>query len=197
LETRYILVKDMELRAKKKDGGATKIEGYAAVFNQLSEDLGGFREQIHAGAFSDVLTNDVRALLNHDPNLILGRTVAGTLNLAEDSRGLLAEITLPDTSVARDLVVSMERGDINQMSFSFTVTRDGQAWAKDGEGPWIRTIKKVARLYDVAPVTYPAYPQTEAALRSLEAWEKEHAPPPTKRDHMRAARALRLLSLDV
>lgn len=168
-ETRQFKVQ--ELRLQRTDGGPTKITGHAAVFGVLSEDLGGFREQIQAGAFSDVLTNDVRALFNHDPNLILGRTVSGTLKLAEDPTGLAIEATIPDTSYARDLVISMERGDVDQMSFAFTVSREGEAWARDGTGPWIRTIKKVSRLYDVSPVTYAAYPQTDAALRSLESWQ--------------------------
>lgn len=164
-----------ELRVARADGEPIRVRGYAAVFGQLSEDLGGFREQIQAGAFADRLSDDVRALVNHDPNQVLGRTVAKTLALSEDTRGLAVDITLPDTQVARDLAVSMERGDVSQMSFAFTVGRDDQAWQRDGAGPWVRTIKRVARLYDVSVVTYPAYAQTEAALRSLEAFQAEQA----------------------
>lgn len=177
-------------------GEPTKIVGHAAVFGQLSEDLGGFREQIQAGAFADVLTNDVRALVNHDSNLILGRTKSGTLRLAEDSTGLAAEIAIPDTSFARDLVVSMGRGDVTQMSFAFTVDPEGETWTRDGTGPWIRTITKVARLYDVSPVTYPAYPQTEAALRSLDVWQRAHTAPPAHQldaEHRRMRLHLRSL----
>lgn len=166
-----------EFRISRADGQPLKIEGYAAVFNMLSEDLGGFREQLSAGAFSEVLNDDVRALFNHDGSYILGRTRAKTLRLWEDSKGLGTEIILPDTQVARDLAVSVDRGDVTQMSFQFTVTREGQAWAKDGDGPWIRTIKRVARLYDVSPVTFPAYPETEAALRSLKAYQASVTPP--------------------
>jgi HK97 family phage prohead protease len=185
-----------ELRVARADGEPIRVRGYAAVFGQLSEDLGGFREQIQAGAFSDRLSDDVRALVNHDPNQVLGRTAAKTLTLSEDLRGLAVEITLPDTQIARDLSVSMERGDVTQMSFAFTVGREDQAWQRDGAGPWVRTIKKVSRLYDVSVVTYPAYPQAEAALRSLEAWQAEQsagAVPPLAAH----VRRLRLRELDL
>lgn len=169
-----------QLRVSRTDGEPVRVRGYAAVFNQLSEDLGGFREQIVAGAFSERLADDVRALINHDSNLVLGRTGPKTLSMSEDTHGLAVDIVLPDTQFARDLAVSMERGDVSQMSFAFTVAADGQAWQRDGTGPWIRTIKRVARMYDVSVVTYPAYPQTDAALRSLEEWQRSHdATPPS------------------
>lgn len=163
---RRILCK--EVRAEAGADGKPMIRGYAAVFNQLSEDLGGFREQLSVGAFSDAMANsDVRALVNHDPNQVLGRNKAGTLTMREDAAGLYVEVTPPDTQVARDLITSMQRGDINQMSFAFTVAREDQTWTRDGTGPWLRTIKKVSRLYDVSVVTYPAYQQTTAAARAL------------------------------
>lgn len=166
---RRILCK--EVRAESGADGKPLIRGYAAVFNQLSEDLGGFREQISTGAFSEAIGNsDVRALVNHDPNIVLGRNKAGTLTMREDAAGLYVEVTPPDTQAARDLITSMQRGDINQMSFAFTVTKDDQTWTRDGTGPWLRTIKRVSRLYDVSVVTYPAYQQTNAAARAL----KEH-----------------------
>lgn len=150
-------------------GDKPTIRGYAAVFNTLSEDLGGFREQISTGAFADAVTSsDVRALINHDPNLVLGRNKSGTLTMREDGTGLYAEITPPDTQAARDLVELMKRGDVSQMSFAFTVGKEDQAWTRDGSGPWLRTIKRVNRLYDVSVVTYPAYPATSAAVRALE-----------------------------
>lgn len=157
-----------EVRLDSADGKPT-IRGYAAVFNQLSGDLGGFREQLSQGAFTDALqTSDVRALINHDSNLVLGRSTSGTLTMREDSTGLSVEITPPDTQAARDLVELMRRGDVSQMSFAFTVAKEDQQWKRDGEGPWIRTIKRVKGLYDVSVVTYPAYPQTSAAVRALE-----------------------------
>lgn len=166
-EIRAFTLDEVRIEARE-DGAGQRIVGHAAVFNLLSEDLGGFREQIAAGAFKDAIsTDDVRALFNHDDNFVLGRNKANTLALAEDDKGLRTVIELPDTQFARDLAVSMARGDINQMSFAFQVRREDQDWEKTGEGPWIRTIKRVARLWDVSVVTYPAYPQTDAAVRAL------------------------------
>ena len=163
-----------ELRVDAAEGMAAKISGHAAVFDQLSEDLGGFRERIAAGAFAATLqTADIRALFNHDANMILGRNKAGTLRLKEDLTGLAIEIDPPDTQVARDLVVSMKRGDISQMSFGFYTVND--KWQKiDGE--WIRTLLE-AELFDVSPVTYAAYRQTDVAVRALAAAIAAAAPP--------------------
>src|SRR5690606_29136668 len=108
------------------------ISGHAAVFDTLSEPMWGFREKIAPGAFDDVLEDDVRALFNHDPNFILGRTRSGTLKIAVDMRGLQYEIDPPDTQPARDLIVSMERGDVSQSSFAFIVAEDD--WDEDESG---------------------------------------------------------------
>lgn len=162
-----------ELRIEAREGEARRIIGHAALFNSLSEDLGGFREQIAPGAFKDAIEqDDVRALFNHDPNFILGRNRANTLKLNEDARGLAIEIIPPDTQAARDLMISMERGDVTQMSFGFAVRPNGQNWGKDDEGKVVRTLTKL-RLFDVSPVVYPAYPQTDVAVRSLTAWRAE------------------------
>jgi uncharacterized protein len=164
---RRILCK--EVRVENGEGDKPVIRGYAALFNQLSEDLGGFREQLATGAFGEAMANsDVRALINHDANLVLGRNRAGTLAMREDATGLYVEIAPPDTQAARDLVEVMRRGDVNQMSFAFTVAKEDQTWTREGTGPWLRTIKRVARLFDVSVVTYPAYPQTNAAVRALQ-----------------------------
>lgn len=161
---------DAETRAVKPHAwrtesleGIQRIVGYAAMFNVWSEDLGGFREMIKPGAFQGALLNDVRALVNHDPSLILGRTSSGTLFLNEDDIGLRVEIALPDTSYARDVVASVQRGDMDQMSFAFSVKRDD--WMLSGD-QIRRTILEIERLYDVSLVTYPAYPQTSAVVRS-------------------------------
>ena len=125
----------------------------------MSEDLGGFREVIKRGAFDSVLTNDVRAYFNHDPNYILGRTGAGTLKLSTTEKGLRYVLDVPDTSAGRDLVVSMQRGDITQSSFAFQVEKD--SWHTDSSLGEIRTIESVKRLYDVSPVSLPAYPDAD------------------------------------
>lgn len=151
----------------RSDDGENRISGYAAKFNTLSENLGGFREQINTGAFDNVLTNDVRALFNHNPSLILGRTTAGTLTLETDTSGLRYHIDPPDTQAARDLMKSIERGDVTQSSFAFRV--DDDDWQEDEDGRLIRTIKTYKRLYDISPVTYPAYPDTSVAMRGLNA----------------------------
>ena len=146
-----------------------RVKGYAAVFDRASEDMGGFIEYIAPGAFDEALAaaDDVRALYNHNPDMLLARTSSGTLSLTQDQTGLGVDFSLPDTSVGRDLAVSLERGDVSQMSFAFTVAQD--KWEERDDGPAIRTITQVARLYDVSPVTYPAYPDTSVALRSRDA----------------------------
>lgn len=169
----------IELRAASS--ASPMISGHAALFNSASELLCGcFREVILPGAFTDALaTSDVRALFNHNPDNILGRTSAGTLRLKEDDTGLAIEIDPPDTTVGRDLLTSMKRGDIKEMSFGFTIGEDGDEWARDpdGSGNWTRTIRKVERLFDVSPVTYPAYPETDCAVRSLEQAKARTEPP--------------------
>ncbi len=151
---------DMEIRAV--EGQPSSLVFYPAVFNSLSEEMWGFREKIMPGAFSKALSMDVRALFNHDPNYVLGRNKANTLTLNEDERGLKAEVIPPDTQWARDLMISVKRGDISQGSFSFKATDEEWDYASI---PMQRTIKE-AKLYDVSIVTYPAYPQTSIQVRS-------------------------------
>lgn len=161
-----------ELRIESRDGVLPKIRGHAAVFNELSEDLGGFRERIAPGAFSEsVKRDDIRALFNHDPNFLLGRNRAGTLELSEDATGLEVIIDPPDAQFARDLLVSIERGDISQMSFGFRTLLD--EWEFQG-GVAVRTLREV-QLFDVSPVTFPAYPQTDVAARAMNAWREQNA----------------------
>jgi len=143
--------------------------GYAAVYNSIADIGGYFNEQIAPGAFDGTLGGDIRALFNHDTAHVLGRTIAGTLRLASDDRGLAVEIDMPDTAMARDLAVSMTRGDISGMSFGFNVTK--QTW--DESGPVIlRTIESV-ELFEVSIVTFPAYDATDVAVRSLEQYKRE------------------------
>lgn len=165
-----------ELRAITDEQGLRHIVGYAAVFDTLSEDLGWFREKIQKGAFSETIKNDdIRALKNHNDDYVLGRNRSKTLSLSEDDHGLKIDIIPPDTQWARDLMVSIERGDIDQMSFGFrTLTDDWNL--QDGKD--VRTLIKV-RLFDVSPVTFPAYPDTEVGLRSLEEHHKKSNSPPS------------------
>lgn len=161
----------VEMRVKEPSIGkkSATMEGYAANFNSLSEDLGGFRELLMPGCFADALkTSDIRALFNHDPNYVLGRNMAGTLRITEDEKGLRFEIDPPDTTYSRDLQVSMGRGDISQCSFGFRIAENGDAWRKEPDGTYLRTILKVDRLYDVSPVTYPAYASTSCTVRSFD-----------------------------
>lgn len=159
----------MEFRADENK--PHQVTGYGAMFDTLSENLGGFREKIAVGAFDDVLQDDVRALINHDPNLILGRTNSNTLGISVDVLGLRYNIDMPATSYGDDLMVSLKRGDITQSSFAFSVEKD--SWDEDDDGRIVRTIEKIKRLFDVSPVTYPAYPDTTVAARTLTAHQQD------------------------
>lgn len=152
-----------ELRVSREDGSPAKIVGHAAVFHKLSEELWGFREKIAPGAFLKTLDADVRALWNHDVNHVLGRTRNKTLVLREDEVGLHSEIIPPETQMARDVLTLIERGDVTQMSFGFRTLR--QEWDASGDDLPIRTLLEV-ELFDVSPVTFPAYPDTDVAVRS-------------------------------
>lgn len=170
---------DLKLRADG-DNEPGKVSGYAAVFNSESEDMGWWtevREIIAPGAFDDADMSDVRALFNHDSNMLLARTSSGTLQLSIDKTGLKYEFKLPDTTVGRDLREMLRRGDVSQSSFGFTVKKQSWSEEKDERGEvirMVRTIEKIDRLFDVSPVTYPAYPDTQVALRSLEQWKAEY-----------------------
>ncbi|MGL5344884.1 MAG: HK97 family phage prohead protease [Plesiomonas sp.] len=169
-----------EIRAEGDESTGIKIVGNAAVFNKRSANLGGFVEVIAPGAFDDVLNDDVRGLFNHERNFVLGRSKSGTLKLSIDDTGLRYEITPPDTQTVRDLVIEpMKRGDISESSFAFRIAPNGDRWDEDEQGVYVRTVLKVSRLYDVGPVTYPAYPDATAeATRSLQQWKesKENLP---------------------
>lgn len=163
-EQRVYTLADVEIR-EAEDGEPPVIQGYAAVYNAKSEDLGGFREIIRPGFFKPVLNDDVRALFNHDSNYVLGRNTAGTLGLTETERGLQVTVVPPDTVWANDLLVSMRRGDVNQMSFGFRVGQEN--WQRDDEDYPLRELITADRLFDVSVVTYPAYPQTSAEARAI------------------------------
>jgi len=150
----------------RKEGDPKTIVGHAAVFNR-TDGPDWFREMIEPGAFrNSIEIDDIRALFNHNPDLVLGRNKAGTLKLEEDDEGLRMEITPPDTQVGRDLMTSIGRGDISQASFAFVAT--GEELRDIGDEKDVRVITK-ATLYDVSPVTYPFYEATDVSLRGVEA----------------------------
>lgn len=150
----------VEVRAITGDDGRRVIEGRAIVYDAWSEDLGGFREMLVPGSAN--LTSDLLALFDHDTSMVLGRTSSGTLEAHDDGSGVVMRAFPPDTSWARDLLVSMDRGDIRQMSFRLRVNED--EWnVVDGE------VQRVIRDMDVdelSVVSMPAYPQTSANARS-------------------------------
>jgi len=163
-ERRYL---SREVRA---DAGKRTIKGYASVFNTLSDNLGGFVEQIAPGAFSRCLSTnpDVRCLVDHLPSSILGRSTAGTLRLREDNVGLAIECDMPDPTLGNDTLESIRRGDLREMSFGFICVDED--WSALPDGTKLRTVSD-ADLFDVSVVTYPAYKSSSVgvarSLRSL------------------------------
>jgi len=171
---------------EERADGPPRIVGYASVFFDGSPDTQyelweGAVERIMPGAFARAIEeDDSRALFNHEPDNLLGRTSADTLSLSEDKRGLRYEIIPPDTTIGRDVTEMVRRGDLQGSSFAFTTT--DEEWRKE-DGVMIRELRGV-KLYDVGPVTYPAYEGTTTGLRaagsdearaSFEAWQKKQA----------------------
>lgn len=169
-ETRLI---GLGIEARADEPAPVTLTGYAAVFGAETVIGEFFREVVEPGAFTAALArpDDVRALVNHDASLILGRNTAGTLRLSVDARGLRYELDLPDTTYARDLAASVARGDVSQSSFGFRVVED--SWERPSvstELP-LRRIRNV-ELFDVSPVTYPAYDTTSVSTRARDLAEQ-------------------------
>lgn len=161
---------DLEIRAATDDQ-PRQIIGHPIVYNRWSEDLGGFRERVMPGAVRKTIAEaDIRALFNHDPNFILGRNKSGTLRLIDEPSKLRMELTPPDNDTINHLVISpMERKDLTQMSFGFRAVADEwrePATAIKKDGLWERDLLEL-KLFDVSPVTFPAYTQTDVHVRSL------------------------------
>lgn len=165
-ETRTGLMR--EVRVAKSDDGSHTVSGYAIIYNSPSVDLGGFVEYVAPGALSRTLTEnpDVLCLRDHKPELLLGRTTAGTLILEDDHIGLRFTCSLPNTSAANDLAESLQRGDIDACSFMFSCRND--TWSQDSQGNITRTLLDID-LDEVSIVSFPAYPDTSAALRTAPA----------------------------
>lgn len=168
-ETRNV-AGDVELR-EVEGGGGMRIVGYAAKFYRNSDPgteyelWRGAKERIMPGAFDDAVAgDDVRALFNHDSSMILGRSKSGTLRLSVDEVGLRYEVEPADTSVYRDVAQHLSRGDVDGSSFQFSIPSDGERWSNEN-GVEVRQITKV-KLYDVGPVTFPAYASATSGLRS-------------------------------
>lgn len=150
----------------REDGESKTIEGYFAVFNSIYELWPGETESVAPGAFKNTLAGDIRALVNHDTTLVLGRTAAHTLELREDERGLWGKITInPNDSDAMNLYERVKRGDVSQCSFGFDIVSQDTEIHEDGSVHW--TIKEV-RLYEVSCCTFPAYESTSIFARSAE-----------------------------
>lgn len=191
IERRFLTSPAAKIEGDEK---TKRIGGHASVFFDGSpstefELWPGVFERIMPTAFDRALAerDDVVALVNHDDSMILGRTLSGTLRLSKDTRGLKYEIDPPDTTIARDTLVSLERGDLSGASFAFTVSPSGQRWFQDGDRE-IREITSVDRLFDVSVVTFGAYQAADSGLRRAEgvaevraardAWKASQPPAP-------------------
>jgi len=155
---------DVELR--EEDETLTAV-GYASVWDRLSQNLGGFVERVLPGSFRSTLKqSDVRALYNHEPDHLLGRSGNGTLTMEEDDVGLRYSIALPKTQLGRDVAELLRRGDLVGSSIGFRVINGGEYWGETPDGYPLRSITEVS-LRDLGPVTFPAFSDTSASLRSL------------------------------
>ena len=161
-KSRQMRSRGTEFRAAEQDG-QKYIEGYFAVFGGVYELWPGATESVDPHAFDDTLGGDIRALINHDTTLVLGRTKAGTLELKVDSRGLWGRIRVNQADGdALNLYSRIERGDVDQCSFGFEILEEETEWRDDGSVHW--TIKRV-KLYEISPVTFPAYEDTSVSAR--------------------------------
>jgi HK97 family phage prohead protease len=175
-ELRYMPFEEWELREEANK--PPKLVGYASVFNQEAEIFGLWREKVAPGAFKRTIAQaDIRALWNHNTDLVLGRNKANppTLSLKEDDHGLKVEIIPPDTQAGRDAVTSIKRGDVSQMSISFQIVKQEWFTPDDKKVLPLRTISEM-KLFEVSPVTFPAFEQTTISARSVMEPETENDP---------------------
>jgi HK97 family phage prohead protease len=170
-ETREFRVAVGALEERASEDGRISMRGYAYRFNELSQDLGGFRERIVPGAGAPSLRqNDVYATFNHNSSALLGRTSSGTLRVGEDREGGWYEIDLPNTTVGRDVAELLKRGDLQGSSFTFRVLDGGQRRAENDDTETGLPIREITAMdvRELGPVTNPAYLSTQASLRSIE-----------------------------
>lgn len=151
----------------REDSEDLTIEGYFAVFNSNYDIFAGATESIAPGAFAEALSGDVRALVNHDTTLVLGRNKAHTLELREDERGLWGRVRInPNDSAAMDLYERVKRGDVDGCSIGFDIADEETEFRDNGDVHF--TIKKVSPLYEVSCCTFPAYQETNISARSAQ-----------------------------
>ena len=163
--TRSVFDAEIELRSDGEGGEKKSLRGYAAKFDSLSVPLFGFREKIKRGAFKESLKdNNVRALWNHNTDIVLGSTKNGTLRLEEDDKGLRFDLDLPETQAGRDAAITVSRGDVEGMSFAFGVQKE--EWDESDPKDVIRTLIKLD-LHEVSPTAFPAYTKTSVVARSV------------------------------
>ena len=162
-ENRQLRTASTEFQTRE-DGENLFIEGYFAVFNS-NYDLGfGMSESIAPGAFTETLADDIRALVNHDTTLVLGRTSAHTLEVRQDEHGLWGKVTInPNDQDAMNLYARVQRGDVSQCSIGFDILDEETEYRDNGDVHW--TIKQV-KLYEVSACTFPAYEETAIAARA-------------------------------
>nr|WGD84471.1 HK97 family phage prohead protease [Bacillus subtilis] len=168
------------LKAHSDDDGPKVISGYALKFGTRSHNLGGFIEMIDKRALDQTDMSDVRALIDHDPSKILGRTSAGTLKLEVDDIGLRFDVTLPNTQYASDLYENLRVGNISNCSFGFMLGKDGDSFTRDYKtGLPLRSLRNISKLTDVSVVTYPAYEDTDVTIakRNLQQYEERNRNP--------------------
>lgn len=163
---KYQIRTSMSEFTTRKDGDVPHISGYFAVFNKIYEVFKGCTESIAPGAFSDELHSDVRALINHDTRLVIGRTIPGTLELREDEIGLWGDVAInPKDSEAMNCLARVERGDVSQCSIGFDIIDEGHEILENGTHHY--TIRKV-KLYEVSCCTFPAYEDTAISARKAD-----------------------------
>ena len=161
IEKRYHVVD--EIRTEEAD---RKVGGYAAVFNKEARITERLIEKIAPGAFRSSLSNDIRALWSHNPDMVIGRTTNGSLKLTEDERGLAFDLSLPDTTQGRDAFTLIKQGFVTGVSFGFRVKKD--SWTRGENGaPHLRTLEEV-ELIEVSPTAFPAYTETSVSSRSTD-----------------------------
>lgn len=161
IEKRYHVVEEMRTEETER-----KIGGYAAVFNREARISERLIEKIAPGAFRSSLTNDIRALWSHNPDMVIGRTTNGSLKVMEDERGLAFDLALPDTTQGRDAFTLIKQGFVTGVSFGFRVKKD--SWTRGENGaPHLRTLEEV-ELIEVSPTAFPAYTETSVSSRSTD-----------------------------